>query len=334
MDFAPVGSPHQLYHRYTECKIISTALNPDEDFLGLIHGLTSKSVVEGVLRERHPMPNRKISLAASEIKSYVAQGLRFVDQARSGPRVISFLPYYYAFLQFAKAEIVARHPKLDPKNMLHHGLSYSPAVKDSQSLDTEIVKVYPKGVFTSYYEVLTKKTFPTLTQIKMKDVYPFIVDASSEYEMATGCPFLFKNLRFFKNEHGSLQVHPSYNSSPESFLEKEYKRNKSTGAFQKNPLHSILPMYLLYHSNVVNSDDFWYSTPIRKGRLQYPEEIPLYLIFFHLGSIVRYKPRFMEKMMDSKYLPFLLATERHCSFKFFQLFYNFMMQCNYFITTP
>ncbi len=60
---------------------------------------------------------------------------------------------------------------------------------------------------------------------------------------------------------------------------------------------------------------FAYRLPLSRARLLLPEEVPIFLAFFHLGSVVRYKPHFLDKVLDSPFHPFLLATERHVSAK-------------------
>ena len=77
--------------------------------------------------------NKRISDAASAITVLMQQGLDFLDQARSSPSIVSFLPIYYAFLQFAKAFVVARRGAEALKDGVRHGLSYNPTGRDSRT---------------------------------------------------------------------------------------------------------------------------------------------------------------------------------------------------------
>ena len=71
-------------------------------------------------------------------------------------------------------------------------------------------------------------------------------------------------------------------------------------------------------------------TPIYGFRYHLPEEIPIYLAFFHMSSVVRYKPHLLSELKKSRYWSFFLAMERHCSFKMLLLFYNlFTKTSNY-----
>jgi hypothetical protein len=281
-----------------------------------------------------------------------------VEQARSGPRVVSYLPYYYSFLQFAKAVIVARQGVAALSSPLTHGLSYRPTAKDSQSLENEEIYVWTKGVFQIFYEILTRRELPDLRPkakrtpynprmaIKMQKVYPYLYDAEHEYLMAkqeTKSYFAWILIEKILDDADSpLKLKPVLDkeSVTNANLSPLFRRLGIEGdlieiAEGVDP-HAEIPTYLLCHTITVpisriEVPPFWYGTPIWNGRLHYAEEIPIFLAFFHLGSIARYKPRFMERIMDSPYYPFILAVERHCATKMFLLFYESMMQCSYII---
>src|SRR4051812_41277813 len=94
--------------RYGDGHAVTTSLSKAEDLCDWISGLTSRAVLSDILRERHGMTKAStIAEAAREIGVYVKQGLGFLDQGRSGPRTLAYLPYYYSLLQFSKAVIVA-----------------------------------------------------------------------------------------------------------------------------------------------------------------------------------------------------------------------------------
>ena len=155
-----------MLHRYPRCDSFTTAMNVDQDLLDLIQGLTSQAVVSDILHERHSFSSsRKIHTATQMIVDHVRQGLRFVEQARMGPRVVSFLPCYYAFLQFAKTVIVARRGAVGLQGAISHGLSYRESAKDSRSLTGDEIYVWGGGVFPVFYEVLTGQTLPDLRSV-------------------------------------------------------------------------------------------------------------------------------------------------------------------------
>jgi hypothetical protein len=353
---------NKFLHRYPKINIFSSSMPIEHDILNLIEGLTSRGVVGDILRECHGMSsNNQISISAKNVADFVRQALRFVEQARSGPSIVSYLPYYYAFLQFAKAVIVARRGSTALQSALSHGLSYRPTAKASHTLLTEQIHVRGDGVFPLFYEVLTEKALPDLRSrvrrhtsypvmsITMRNIYPYLFDASFEFTSVSSQQqnyfsyvAITKTVDANSNQIFTLHIsrestNPNTNSSPLfrklGVDSSPYKMGNSSSAYLK------IPTYLLYQSITTRMIPFsvipfFYSTPLWNGRLHYPEEIPLFLAFFHLGSIVRYKPQFMERMMDSAYYPFLLAIQTHCPIKICFLFYNLMMQCTYLAENP
>jgi hypothetical protein len=347
-----------MLHRYPRLNYFTTAMNVDQDLLDLIQGLTSQAVVSDILHERHGFSDRrKICAAARMLVDYVRQGLRFVEQARMGPRVVSFLPWYYAFLQFAKAVIVARRGAAGLQGAITHGLSYRESTKDSYSLTGDEIYVWGGGVFPVFYEVLTGQTLPDLRRIakrstrspmisiRMKNVYPYVPDASFEYDCASGIrgnnfQDILIDKDFDSNSRLKLTLRIRDKSGVDVNVSPLFRKlgveGKPVILPKGTDLYTAIPAYLLYHPitvqiNPLLKQPFWYSTPQWSGRLRYPEEIPLFLAFFHLGSVVRYKPRFMERIMDSAYYPFILALERHAVTKTFLLFYDSIMQCTHLI---
>jgi hypothetical protein len=47
--------------------------------------------------------------------------------------------------------------------------------------------------------------------------------------------------------------------------------------------------------------------------------------------VTRYKPEFLERLMDSKFWPFLATSRSHALTKFLLLFWSFVHQVNYYI---
>jgi hypothetical protein len=362
-------------HRYPAFpNVITSALEKDRDLINLVSGLRSHSVLADILRQRHAFTAiRQINDAAFEIKTYIKQGLRFLEQARNGPSGVSYLPYYYSFLQFAKAVTVARGRSAQLHKRLHHGLSYDPDAKDSRTPLTEFVRIYRDGVFPTYYETLTgtlipdfrhvrnrNKRTPVMT-ISMADVYPYVYDIASELMLATknsppsrvgGYPFQPVRLMSDQVDPQRVQIilrvqsfpsHPAPIQQPQHNLPitSGFRPSRmAAGQLYLGPIRQNAPpsklcegirTYLLYVPTTTDINDFYYLTPRWNGRLQLPEEVPIFLMFFHLGSVIRYKPGFYDKLAESGFYPMLLAAERYCTFKFLLLFYSAMMQQSHFI---
>lgn len=335
----------QILHRYALAETFSSGLALDDDLLDLAHGLRSRGVVESLLCERHGFAAASAKSAAGDINTYVTQGLAFWEQAKSGPSGVSFLPFYYAFLQFAKAVILARGGPTSMKAMIRHGLSY-PVALNRTGL-SEVVYAYPSGVFAEYYRVLTGSALPDLRlkknrrpagpvmTIPTRTVYPYLLDASYLL-VVTGVPYEFESVLISqvaesdgvqhyeldtKAEHVPRTLSPLFRITPPG-------SNRFTCESGVRPSH-LVPTYLLWLPLSFEPDPpadppFWYRTPRWNGRLRYPEEIPLFLAFFHLSSVVRYRPHRLERIMDSEYLPFMRAMERHAATKVMLLFIDAM----------
>jgi hypothetical protein len=54
------------------------------------------------------------------------------------------------------------------------------------------------------------------------------------------------------------------------------------------------------------------------------EELPIVLAFFHLSSVVRYKPEFLARLRDSRYWPVLMSMQTHCMNKLLLLFWSYV----------
>ena len=68
--------------------------------------------------------------------------------------------------------------------------------------------------------------------------------------------------------------------------------------------------------------------------IEFPEEIPIWLLFFYLSSIVRYKPELVERLRDSKYWPVLSTARLHVFLDFLLAFWSFVHQKNCFLVAP
>ncbi len=65
-------------------------------------------------------------------------------------------------------------------------------------------------------------------------------------------------------------------------------------------------------------------TPLCSKHLLLPEELPIALMFFHMSSVVRYKPEFLERLQQSKHWPVLAVAKRHSLLRVLLLFWAHM----------
>lgn len=104
------------------------------------------------------------------------------------------------------------------------------------------------------------------------------------------------------------------------------RRPLRAGVTEANAVRAGLRTYLLYS----DSDGKPY-TPVSARSLLLPEEIPIALAFFHLSSVVRYKPEFLSKLRDSRYWPVLAALRYHGLYRATLLFWSHVQQRTLFI---
>lgn len=140
--------------------------------------------------------NRQPSVAA-----HVRAARAFLDQAQSGPELVSFLPAYCAMLNLAKVCILfsSKHAELPPNRW--HGASYDGYGKASHSLVTETVTLRSAGAIPLFYSAITGRTVRDKTRIAMRDVYPYISGIGAEWLEASGDPWKLRAIRFFHG-HG------------------------------------------------------------------------------------------------------------------------------------
>lgn len=335
----PLLSQH--VHRYNTPYGIQSILDPYDDVLTLVESLTSIGYLLDIITQRHHLTMLEAKARAKTIIPHIRTAIQYIYQSTSGPQAVSFLPSYYAMLNLSKVYILLgqRHASL-PSNRLH-GIQYKGFAKDSQSILTEQVTLHTKGAFPLFYETLTGVPFRGQTQLSMSDVYPYIVDISAEYALATGKPSQLATVAFDLDLRvpgaviPTAQLHPIEQAASIDLrkvkLLKDFQTQSRAPFVAVGPrmamnddhyvkLRDNLRPFLLYHSH-----DRYY-TPLSSKRLLLPEELPIIVAFFHLSSIVRYKPEFLAKVKDSRYWPMLSAAQRHCVLKFMILFWSFMHQ--------
>jgi hypothetical protein len=321
--------------RYPREQKLLTDLDPLADAANLIEALTSTEYVIDVLRSRRGLAVSDALARAAVIVPHVRAALDYIDQASSGPRNVAFLPIYYAMLNLAKANIIAGPKHADLPANRWHGAQYRGYAKRSRSILTEEVTLKRGGAIPLLYETLTATRFPGEQVIRMQDIYPYITDVGGEFHLAASRPARLAALQLSVAKPDDGRSVPIIDFTPivpgrdvkrrdlrliiNGFTEdKNVKRRlvgrptaKEIQTFER--YRSRLRTFLLYNSGGVM------VTPLSSGRLLLPEELPIIVAFFHLSSVVRYKPEFMARLRDSRFWPMLNAARRHCLLKYILL---------------
>ena len=132
-------------HRYQNHNTVMSALNPFEDVLCWVEGLTSPIYVKELLKSRHSLQGPQTIRRRSEaVARLVHIACEYLEQAMRGPKEVSFLPLYYAFLNLSKAYIVIGPYGNELDQNRWNGASYD-TQKDVKDLDSEAIELHSGG---------------------------------------------------------------------------------------------------------------------------------------------------------------------------------------------
>ncbi len=330
-------------NRYQEQRSILSVLDPMADVLNLVSYLRVTDHLVDLLVRRHGLPHASAKRRSKRVVPHVETALEYVEQCLAGPEALSFLPAYYAVLNMMKVYILAGpHHEALPRQSWH-GATYDGYAKDSHSVMTETIALKTGGAIPLFYATVTGARYQKDVSMKMRDVYPYIVDVGAEYTMVEGnngrlCAFdIGEATGRDGQKHAVLRFVPfeptdRIAKNQLKLLKGRWERVKASHLTYRSPplgtdvqdldraVRSWLKPHLIYHW----PDEKLGITPINGRLLEFPEELPIALAFFHMSSVVRYKPEFLARLRDSRHWPMLSAARRHCLLKFLVLFWSFM----------
>jgi hypothetical protein len=329
-----------LSSRYPDVYLCNTKLDQFSDVVVLTRYLATRSYLHDLLVRVHGLSAQEARTRTKKIIPHIETALDYVAQAEDGPNHLAFLPGYYAMLNLLKAMILVGQHHADLPNNRWHGASYDGLAKDSQGVLTEEIKLHARGAIPLFYRTITGLALTRTQRIKMADMYPYLTDISVEYELATGNKSrLFAYVAAEQAAQGT--VTPVLRIDQASPNPKRLSDLKAFPRLTQDPgdqtvlrlptvaapatvaaVQSTFRPFLLYHPFRIG--DVWIGiTPISRRRLLLPEELPICLLFFHMSSVVRYKPEFLAQIQDSKEWPMLLTASRHCLFKMLLLSWSY-----------
>ena len=323
--------------------------DPFEDLVVQLQFLNSPEYIVDVARRVHGIKEDEGKLRADLIASHARSSDAFIDQAMSGRTHTAFLPLYYAILNLLKIYILLSNRHADLPKHRWHGATYDGYGKTSHSLLTEQITLKAGGAIPLFYQVVTGESILGGTKIKIGDICPYIVDASSELSTATGekraSPFAKLTFNTRNTEAGRFRpvvtVTPAEGRTVQSVSQLKVLRGfrkdpvgsgvylgkdfATSGSNRLSDVRSQLRLSLLYHP----LPSGFSITPISAKKLLLPEELPIALLFFYMSSVTRYRPDYLDRLMDSKYWPFLSIIRATSLTKFLFLFWSFVQQANY-----
>jgi hypothetical protein len=344
--------------RYPVDVVVTSTQNGFSDVLDWLGFLSASDYLRDILVKVHGLTAPEAKRRASEIIPHVRIASGYIQQSLEGPRDLAFLPAYYSILNLSKIYVLLgpRHADL-PKHRTH-GVSYNANRKDSQTVLTEVIALHRSGVFPLFYETLTGRPMkPGRCELQLKAVLPCIVGTGFEYALATGKAVQMCALQFgivgnrltatatafheipdvppTQPPNARIQCLQGFEPVP-GFVPQALQLGQFSGEVVANPvdfsaeIRRQVRTYLFLRRH--DQDSSWTLFGTRK--IEFPEEIPIWLLFFYMSSIVRYKPEFFSRLKDSKYWPQLSAARLHAFLDFLLAFWSFVHRRNYFLVAP
>ena len=324
------------------------------DALDTLTFLKAEDLVAEQLKDQHQMTMSNAKKIAKRIASHANLAGQYATLSLNSPPEISFLPGYYCILNLAKIYCLAGPYSTEfDHHSRWHGATYNAQGKMSHSILTDEVHVRRGGALALFYKTLTNKSISTDRIVKLKDVYPIIPGIGSELTTITrevekkwfikfygennsGKIFVEARIRTLSKDNQRIDYSGSVRAIP--CLKGFKKKPKVLGIFLKQ--FDATPGLTLKEEmrNVVSTEflgDLREDEPCfcyeQSSVFPIPEEFASALAFFHLSSVCRYNPEFVDKLSKSKFWPMLLALRRHALFYFLISTWSYMIQKNYFL---
>jgi len=244
------------------------------------------------------------------------------------------LLYYYAFLNLAKAVLEVRGFVYDQ----HHGLR-DQRDSVSIDLAMQNVKILKRGVFPSLYEQEFQVSLPTSTSLDVRSLLAYASDIAYQYGQAgfgtcaveTDCRArvlvhqgngqMWYVLAVPKGYEFADLPEPNKTTFTSSHQEVQFPliaARETFGLFAEQHAHHRYyesrpsstvtpPIALLYTplrgfiepKYIDDTYDFTLAKPLGMSGHPMNECLAIYLVMFFLGSLVRYRPDYLDSLLDT-----------------------------------
>lgn len=286
-----------------------------------------------------------------EYRNYIHQGLSYFDGAITVADRSASLLYYYALLNFAKAELLQTHSSQIMGQRILHGLSYSPMW--AKKLTSDFVKVQPNGVFPLLYEARTARSMSKDQRLKIQSVLSNIPEIGSQLgdskvgtsavrslfhmiamDATRAWPVLLafhevdavdSTGKLFYRNFRQVQVQPTWRDhfglsrrsyGPTAIYESIRSASKLK-AGQIDPTDAIgitWRMRDILTCPYNASADAWICPSIYKSRmLPMPPSLARYVAIFYASSLVRYRPSMFDTQNFPENAYLFDAVARECA---------------------
>lgn len=337
--------------RYEQDELVTSTQNGFSDLLDWLQFLHAKEYLLAVLQGVHGLSNADALKRCAKIVPHVRVAAAYVRQSLDGPAEISFLPAYYAILNLMKVYVLLGHRHADLSRNRLHGATYDPQGKDSRSILTEEIVLKDGGVFPLFYETVCGKRLPKRNlSLRVGDFLGCVSGTTFEYSLATGRPHAVCQLGFHVAVDQGVPRVVSQIAYPPAGAPKG--RAQALAGFTTNGnaapvyigppvpsangpvdlttiLRGCIKTHLLYRLEPSHT----YSIVTNSG-VEFPQELPVALLFFYMSSVVRYRPEYFARLRDSKFWPVISCARAHAFLEFLLCFWSFVHRKNYFINAP
>ena len=333
-------------YRYENLNIVTSPLNHAEDIFGLLSFLKSQDYVIHILKSVHNVATGEAKQRAKRIVAHASYALNYVEMAQDSTDAISFLPSYYAILNFAKISILfGKYWEELDHHAKRHGASYIGQNERHNTLLTDKIEIYTDGVLALYYKTLTDLAIPSRRKISMKEVYCTIPEISVEYMIATDAAPYIANLELMHENTGTnRRFHLHVKTMPQELVTNFNKRwipvakNLTKNSQDKYCYTYEIPDYLTENKDIdkyirdvldtkyliCSPSGNRISTILRNSNIKFTSEYPIALLFFHMGSVARYNPEFLDRIQQSRQWPMASVARRHAMYAFLRDTWSFI----------
>ncbi|MFC1404002.1 MULTISPECIES: YaaC family protein [Streptacidiphilus] len=317
----------------------------------LLENLRRHAEIAEVGRARFPGTLAQKNKAWREYRNFLRQALSNYTAAIDVPNRSACLLYYYAMLNFAKAELLSNRPNDISGKFVGHGLSFSP--KRAQTVAGDVLEV-KEGVFRWLYEERTGHSLPKGTRLSVKRLLAQIPEVGTQVADAGlgECQIVGANISLAMDSSNSwtmLLVQDRGRGLPsrtEKILLKSYRQVRmvdhwrdifaiSKRALGNGSLYESLdlapnaapavPNFDLALANAMKirdivgmrTDEFhdFMICPTMGGNksIPMPSSLARYAVTYYASSLVRYKPSVFDLQIYPKQAYMFDAIARECA---------------------
>ena len=329
----------RLFRKHVNFLLEWTLGDSEKIIWSWINHLVSTEIADNVLAKNHHISDKKIRNSQTKnIRLYIQQAYELYEAAKFTKANTAPLFYYYSFLNLAKALCEIIYPDFHKRNeSSKHGLSWKPNNRPAVKFDIEKVDLTTRGVWHCLLEFLSKskKVVPNPVSLKIKDLFSFCPEISSEYKSSCGedSRIIFLEEPSILIDNNNCWIRFSIDKNKLSDLQISKKKflsliSKSAGNYEEiKPHSSILHSFQLKNVKPYSPQDensayealsdeilnlnlftilqakknIYYVPTQHKLIFKVPQLLAMYTIFFWLSSLVRYNPHGMESIQRSKY---------------------------------